>query len=115
MSQGGVSVGAMSHKCERNESEWSKCGRKKRVCVNRNNIDALASDIGKPDFHHHLQHFLQDQFELDATSSPFYIPNKVYVYSSAITSFYTPSDICGTGGMRCECIHAVTSWRYGKP
>ena len=26
MSQSGVSVGAMSHKCERYESEWSKCG-----------------------------------------------------------------------------------------
>ena len=44
MSHGGVSVGAvsqsgvrvrtMSHKCERYESEWSKCGKeKKRVCV----------------------------------------------------------------------------------
>ena len=26
MSQGGVGVGTMSHKHERNESEWSKCG-----------------------------------------------------------------------------------------
>ena len=26
MSQSGVSVGAMSHKHERYESEWSKCG-----------------------------------------------------------------------------------------
>ena len=28
MSHSGVSVGAMSHKRERYESEWSKCGRK---------------------------------------------------------------------------------------
>ena len=27
MGHGGVSVGAMSHKCERYESEWSKCGK----------------------------------------------------------------------------------------
>ena len=25
MSHGGVGVGTMSHKCERYESEWSKC------------------------------------------------------------------------------------------
>ena len=40
MSHGGVSVGAMSHKherhelewskCERHESEWSKCGKKRK-------------------------------------------------------------------------------------
>ena len=34
MSQSGVSVGTMSHKCERYESEWSRCGKeKKRVHV----------------------------------------------------------------------------------
>ena len=26
MSHGGVNMGAMSHKCERYESEWSRCG-----------------------------------------------------------------------------------------
>ena len=30
MSHGGVSVGAISHKCERYESEWSKCGKKRK-------------------------------------------------------------------------------------
>ena len=33
MSQSGVSVGAMSHKCERYESEWSKCGKKRKESV----------------------------------------------------------------------------------
>ena len=35
MSQSGVSVGAMSHKCERYESEWSECGKKeeKSPCI----------------------------------------------------------------------------------
>ena len=38
MSHSGVGVGAMSHKRERYESEWSKCGsEKKRVRVHRNN------------------------------------------------------------------------------
>ena len=43
MSQGGVSVRAMSHKCERYESEWSKCAKKRkesvRVRVNCNRWD----------------------------------------------------------------------------
>ena len=30
MSQGRVGVGIMSHKCERCESGWSRCGKKKR-------------------------------------------------------------------------------------
>ena len=30
MSQSGVSVGVMSHKHERYESEWSKCGKKEK-------------------------------------------------------------------------------------
>ena len=53
---------------------------------------------------------------MDATSSPFiYIPDKVHVYSSAVTIFHAPSDLCGTGGMRRERIRAVTSWRHGRP
>ena len=30
MSQNGVGVGTMSHKCGRYESGWSRCGKKKR-------------------------------------------------------------------------------------
>ena len=30
MSQSGVSVGTMSRECERYESEWSKCGKKRK-------------------------------------------------------------------------------------
>ena len=29
----GVSVGTMSHECERYESEWSKCGKKRKESV----------------------------------------------------------------------------------
>ena len=65
---------------------------------------------------HHLRCFLQDQLESDSSSSPFfYIPDKISVYSSAVATFYAPSDLCGTGGMRCERMHAVTSWRRGRP
>ena len=83
----------------------------------RVDLDTLADDIGQPDFHHHLHRFIQDQLESDtSTSSPFfYMPDRIYVYSSAITTFYTPSDLCGTGGMCSKHMHAVTSWRYGTP
>ena len=78
----------------------------------------MADDIGEPEFRFHLERFLQEQLESgpDADSSPFfYIPDKIYVYSSALATFYAPSDLCGTGGMRRERIHAVTSWRGYKP
>ena len=80
--------------------------------------NSLARDINKPVFHYHLQCFLEDQLdsELDATSSPFiYIPDKICIYSSAVATYHAPSDLCGTGGMHCECIHTVTSWRCGNP
>ena len=81
------------------------------------NIDMLANDIGEPDFCHYLQCFLQDYLEPDVTSLPFFLltSEKDYIHSSATTSFYAPSDICGTGGMHHEHMHVVTSWRCGKP
>ena len=34
MKQGEVSVGMMSHKCEKYETGWGECGKKKgRVCM----------------------------------------------------------------------------------
>ena len=33
VSQSGVGVGAMSHKRERYESEWSRCGMKRKESV----------------------------------------------------------------------------------
>ena len=39
MSQSGASVRTMSHKCEKYESEWSRCEKKKkRVHVNHNRV-----------------------------------------------------------------------------
>ena len=78
--------------------------------------DTLSNDIGEPDFHYHLQRFIQDQLKSELDTSPFfYIPDKIYVYSSVVTTFHAPSDLCGSGGMRHERIHAATSWRRGKP
>jgi hypothetical protein len=37
----------------------------------------------------------------------------IRVYTSAVATFYAPSDISGVGGMRYERIHAVDTWRNG--
>ena len=79
-------------------------------------LDMLANDIGEPHLHQYLQQFLQDQLKLDGSSSAFfYLPDKIYVYSSAIATFYAPSNLCGSSNMCHECMHAVTSWRQCAP
>ena len=72
---------------------------------------------GKPHFWHCLQSFLCEQPKLGPFSSlpSFYLLDNVYIYSSTIATFYTPSDLCGTGSICCKHIHAVTSWRCGPP
>jgi hypothetical protein len=45
------------------------------------------------------------------SSSDFY--EVIRVYTSAVATFYAPSDISGIGGMRYERIHAVDRWRNG--
>ena len=86
------------------------------LVARRVDLDTLTNNIGEPNLRNYLQCFLHDQLESDTSSSPvFYLPDKVYVYSSAVATFYAPSDLCGSGGMRCERIHAVTSWRQGAP
>ena len=41
--------------------------------------------------------------------------NKITIYSSALATFYSPSDISGVGGMHSERIRAMKSWRKGPP
>ena len=38
---------------------------------------------------------------------------KVYVYPSAVATFYAPSDMAGIGGMYRERIRSVDAWRGG--
>ncbi|KAI6094812.1 hypothetical protein F5141DRAFT_1191608 [Pisolithus sp. B1] len=38
-----------------------------------------------------------------------------YSFSSAVATFYAPSDFSGANGMHCKCIHASSSWRNGAP
>ena len=39
--------------------------------------------------------------------------NKINIYTSAISLFYTPSDLSGVGGMHHEHICAMPSWHKG--
>ncbi|KAF8873949.1 hypothetical protein BD779DRAFT_1613631 [Infundibulicybe gibba] len=52
------------------------------------------------------------QIELDKCPE---FNSNVYLYPSAIATFYAPSDISGINGMYRERIHATRSWRHGPP
>lgn len=77
--------------------------------------------IKQPDFTHLIQKFIHDQNQPDSdsevsSSTSSDLPEfhgKIKIYTSAVATFYAPSDISGIGGMRCERIHAVDAWRNG--
>jgi hypothetical protein len=82
----------------------------------------VADAIGQPNFVDLIQQFLYDQrrsdLESEATSSSTSseLPEfcgKISMFKSAVATFFAPSDISGVGGMRCERIHAVDTWRNG--
>jgi hypothetical protein len=69
-----------------------------------------------------IRHFLRDQLYPNSGSSaatsplphrdPFF-DETISIYTSAVATFYSPSDLCGTQGMRRERIRAIPSWRRG--
>ena len=77
----------------------------------------IADAIGQPDFVDLIQQFLYDQHHSDSesevtTSSELMeFCGKISMFKSAIATFFAPSDISGVGGMRCERIHAIDTWR----
>ncbi|KAH9032615.1 hypothetical protein EDB85DRAFT_1864994, partial [Lactarius pseudohatsudake] len=87
------------------------------------NLVVLAQFIEQPDLPFVLQKFI---FSIDnpssAVSASITGPSlglplfqaRVQVHHSALATFFAPSDLCGTGGMRQERIHSTSSW-YGHP
>lgn len=80
----------------------------------------LALDLELPRFPMMIQEFLHDQLHSADNNPPNFDPlnaqvfmGKVSVFNSAAASFYAPSDISGTGGMRREHIQSTPSWRGG--
>ncbi|KAG2100144.1 uncharacterized protein F5147DRAFT_747170 [Suillus discolor] len=83
--------------------------------------ELIADQIGQPNFTTLIQHFLRDQCHADSDSSSSdssrsalpEIYEKITLYTSAVATFFAPSDLSGIGGMRYECIRAVDTWRNG--
>jgi hypothetical protein len=80
----------------------------------------LADAINQPDFTQLIQQFIYDESgshsDSETSSAPQDLPTfyeKITVFTSAVATFCAPSDISGIGGMRCEHIHAVDTWRNG--
>jgi hypothetical protein len=86
-------------------------------------VDAskIAAAVSQPDLIPLICHFLHDQLHTVSDSSstatsPLPLPffdEPISVYTSAVATFYSPSDLCGTQGMHREHICAVPSWRRG--
>ncbi|KAG1805024.1 uncharacterized protein HD556DRAFT_1429137 [Suillus plorans] len=87
--------------------------------------DLLADQIGEPELTTHIQQFLHDQLHCSDSNSEASesgagsssalpeLHEKITLYTSAIATFFAPSDVSGIGGMRYERIRAVDTWRNG--
>ena len=89
--------------------------------------DVLAPNINQPNLLLYIRQFLARTTRPDSdndtqsrvsnlsdSSLPTFL-DKISIYTSAVTSFYAPSDICGIKGMRRKWIHASPSWHKGAP
>ncbi|KAJ6629065.1 hypothetical protein B0H10DRAFT_2160565 [Mycena sp. CBHHK59/15] len=85
------------------------------------NPHSLAHRLGLPALPSLIQQFLyaQDHPELDVPLAEIALddcpdpPGSVRVFPSAAATYYAPSDQSGIGGLLCEHIRAVRSWRGG--
>ncbi|KAG1886571.1 hypothetical protein F4604DRAFT_1877832 [Suillus subluteus] len=92
----------------------------KNVLGGARDVPTLALALGLPEFPTMIQQFLYNQLHLtdrehaafDPATAPAFM-GRILIYSSVAASFYAPSDLSGTGGMRREHIRATTSWRGG--
>lgn len=80
-------------------------------------VHDLANDLKIPHLVYLIRQFLHEQLFPDSSEdSHAQLPEfneRIHIYPSAVATFYASSDICGTGGMRCECIRSMPSWRGG--
>ena len=84
-------------------------------------LSSLTTYIKEPCLPSLIHTFLNQQFDISddgsSTSEFDYLEmiSPVSVYHSAIAMFYTPSDISGICGMRCEHIRSTPAWRATSP
>ncbi|KAI6146976.1 hypothetical protein EDD17DRAFT_1767457 [Pisolithus thermaeus] len=87
------------------------------------NVGALAAELGVPEIPTILCRFLHSQLHPTDTRNPEDIPlyecpffdGKIRVYNSACSTFFAPSDLSGTHGMRREYIRSCPMWRNEGP
>ncbi|KAH0838763.1 hypothetical protein J3R83DRAFT_7138 [Lanmaoa asiatica] len=81
-------------------------------------IPHLAEELGIPHLPQLVRAFLHTKIHSDddrpCDTCPFYI-GRISIFNSASSTFYAPSDLCGTGGMRREYIRSCPNWRNGGP
>ncbi|KAG1896783.1 uncharacterized protein F5891DRAFT_1192680 [Suillus fuscotomentosus] len=86
-------------------------------------VAALAHEVAVPDLRRLIRHFLFTQLNQDDPRDPADVPTgslprhegKLQVFNSAAATFFAPSDLSGTGGMRREHIRACPLWRNEYP
>ncbi|KAF9236807.1 hypothetical protein BU15DRAFT_88999 [Melanogaster broomeanus] len=87
------------------------------------NINDLAVELSIPQLPTLLHHFLFQQLYPDDERDPSQIPpnmlphfdRRIWVFNSASSRFFAPSDLSGIKGMRREYIRACPSWRNNYP
>src|SRR5258708_35558716 len=78
--------------------------------------ESVQQTLKQPDFIDLIHWFLYAQCHLESNIEHISLNDlpafhqKVTLYPSAVATFYAPSDISGTGGMRCEYIRATSDW-----
>lgn len=82
----------------------------------------LGVHVGHPELHELIRRFLFDQLNNEGDVDGRHVnldlcpqfQDRVFLYHSAVSTFYAPSDLSGIGGMRQERIHAVPTWFHGR-
>ncbi|PSR75831.1 hypothetical protein PHLCEN_2v8863 [Hermanssonia centrifuga] len=84
-------------------------------------LDGLADHIMQPELKSLIRRFLFDQCNTDSTLTSDDVPlercpkihgsHRVLVFHSAVSTYYSPSEVSGLHGMRRERIRSCPSWR----
>jgi hypothetical protein len=82
-------------------------------------VDTLGRHVGHPELKELIRRFLSEQlhdtdgFQVELDDCPEF-SSSVFVYHSAVSTFFAPSDESGIGGMRQERIRATPTWFNGR-
>ncbi|GLB38138.1 hypothetical protein LshimejAT787_0500030 [Lyophyllum shimeji] len=80
-------------------------------------LEGLARHIQQPRFPEALRRFLYQQIYPDIPADDIVLDDcprfhgRISVYHSAVARYFSPSDICGVGGMHRERIRSHPNWR----